>query len=401
MMPVCVSNSSLPALRMSDHFAEHCFQYFPGDHMWSHGLMVGSEMQTWGAAALGEVDQIGRRLKGREGDNDAWFTEWRAMAERMQESADAHASAGRELTAGTYYLHAATYYFVADRYCKLGDAKIDTYRRCARCFSEGVKRRWKNIERVEVPYEGKSLPAYFVKSPCASGRAPTAVMFDGLDSAKEINTLFAGVEIANRGIHCIVIDGPGQGESLRLRNIYTRHDYEVAGTCAYDFVTSRPDVDPSRVAVGGLSMGGYYAPRIAAFEKRYAACVAWGAHFDYYGVWLKRRKVLESGGTRLSAPGFQLPWVLGVADMDAAMEKLKRFTLEGVAQNITCALLVVHGERDSIVPVEMAHRLHDTASSRIKTLKIFTAEEGGSEHCQGDNRQIGANYVADWLAANL
>jgi esterase/lipase len=384
-----------------DHTPQHCFQYFPGNHLWSHGLMFGSEMQSWGAAALGEIDQIGRRLRGREGDNDAWFAEWRAMAERMERTADEHAAQGRNLTAGMYYLHASTYFFVADRYCKPGEAKIETYTRCARCFGEGIKRRWKNIERVEVPYEGKQLPAYFVKSPHADGRAPTAVMFDGLDSAKEVNTLFAGVELANRGVHTMVIDGPGQGESLRLRGIHARYDYEVAGTAAYDYVVTRDDVDPKRVAVGGLSMGGYYAPRVAAFEKRYAACIAWGAHYDYYGVWLKRRKVLESGGTRLSAPGFQLPWVLGVNNMDEAMEKLKQFTLEGVAQKITCPLLVVHGENDSIVPAPIARQLYDAVSSSVKTLKIFTAEEGGSEHCQGDNRQVGANFVADWIAEHL
>lgn len=384
-----------------DKHAHHCFQYFPGNHLWSNGLMFGSEMQTWGAAALGEIDQIGRRLRGREGDNDAWFAEWRAMAERMEKTADEHAAAGRELTAGTYYMHASTYYFVADRYCTLGEPKLAAYRRCVRCFGEGIKRRWKNIERVEVPYEGKQLPGYFMKTPHSKSRAPTVVMFGGLDSAKEIITMFGAVELANRGIHCVVIDGPGQGESLRLRQIYSRYDYEAAGTAAYDYVITRPDVDPKRVAIAGLSMGGYYAPRVAAFEKRYAACIAWGGHFDYYAVWLERRKELEYGGTRLSAPGFQLPWVLGVSNMDEAMEKLKEFTLEGVAQNITCALLVVHGENDSIVPVEMARRLYDSAASKVKTLKIFTAEEGGSEHCQGDNRQVGGNFVADWVAENL
>ncbi len=386
---------------MADHYAEHCFQYFPGNHLWSHGLMFATEMQTWGGAALGEADQVARRLKGKEGDNDAWAREWRAMAGHMEKTADAHAGAGRDLTAGMYYLHASTYYFVSDRYCRPGAEKLETYRRCVHCFSEGVKRRWKNIERVEVPYEGTQLPAYFMKAPGAPARAPTVVMFDGLDSCKEMNMLFSGAELNNRGIHCMAIDGPGQGEALRLRNIYSRHDYEVAGTAAYEYVSRRADVDAKRVAVGGLSMGGYYAPRVAAFEKRYAACIAWGGHYDYYGVWLKRRKIMESGGTRVSAPSFQLPWVLGVADMDAAMAKLKDFTLEGVAQRIECPLLVVHGENDSIVPVEMAQRLHDAAASKVKTLKVFTREEGGSEHCQGDNRQIGANFVADWVAANL
>jgi len=93
--------------------------------------------------------------------------------------------------------------------------------------------------------------------------------------------------------------------------------------------------------------------------------------------------------------------VMGVTDMDAAMEKLKPYTLVGVADKITCPMLITHGENDGLSPVSNARLLYDTVSSKVKTLKIFTTEEGGSEHCQGDNRMLGANYVADWLADHL
>jgi dipeptidyl aminopeptidase/acylaminoacyl peptidase len=175
----------------------------------------------------------------------------------------------------------------------------------------------------------------------------------------------------------------------------------VPARAAYEYVARRDDVDAKRVAVMGISMGGYLAPRAAAMEPRFAACVAWGGHFDYHEAWVRRRREMESGGTRVSAPHFHLLWVLGVPDMDAAMEKLKGYTLAGVAEKISCPFLVVHGEHDSIVPVDYARRLYQAVGSRNKTLKIFTAEEGGAEHCQGDNRVLGANYVADWLADNL
>jgi dipeptidyl aminopeptidase/acylaminoacyl peptidase len=80
--------------------------------------------------------------------------------------------------------------------------------------------------------------------------------------------------LANRGYHTLAIDGPGQGEALRLRNIPSRYDYEVPGTAAFDYVASRADVDAKRVGVMAFSLGGYYTPRMAAFEKRYAAAVA-------------------------------------------------------------------------------------------------------------------------------
>lgn len=382
----------------------HWFEYFPGNHMWSQGMMFGIEMAAQGAAALGEIDQIGQKLKAHVGDNEKWWQEWHAMASRIEGFGDAAQREGCELTAGSYYLRAAIYYFCGERFIAPSERKWDTYRSCLRCFRKGIARRYPNIERVEVPYvhDGQSttLPAWFLKAD-VQGPAPTVVMFDGLDNAKEMSVLFGGVEIARRGIHTLAIDGPGQGEALRLQGIPSRHDYEVPASAAYDYISRRPEVDAQRVAMMGFSMGGYYAPRAAAFEPRYAACVAWGGHVDYHESWVRRRRILESGGTKISAPSFQLPWVLGMPDMDACMKKLENYRLAGVAEKISCPFYCIHGENDNIVPLEFAQRLYELVGSKDKTLKILTAHDGGSDHCQEDNRQVGANLVADWLAQRL
>ena len=379
---------------------EHLFEYFPGNFVWSQSMMSIIDMAAWGASAMGEVDQVGRRLRRREGDNEAWFEEWHAMGEDMQRKADAARDAGHQLTAGTYYLHAGVYLLYAERFIPPGERKFESYRRSVHCFEEGYKRRYPTIQRVEVPYQDGSLPAYFMKAP-GSGRRPTVVCFDGLDSSKEMSVLFAGVELANRGINTLAIDGPGQGEALRLRNLPSRYDYEVPGTAAYDYVARRDEVDAARVAIMAFSMGGYYAPRIAAFEKRYAACVAWGAHFDYHAVWVDRWKHMQAGGRNASSAAFQLPWVLGTADMESALEKVKDFKLAGVAERIECPTLIVHGQNDTIVPPHWAEKLHAAVGAKEKHLKIFTPADGGSEHCHGDNRVVGSNYIADWLADRL
>jgi dipeptidyl aminopeptidase/acylaminoacyl peptidase len=379
----------------------HLYEYFPGNFVWSQSINSMIDMANWGASSMGEIDQVGRRLKDKQGDNEAWFSEWHAMAEDMERKAVAAAAANHPYTAGTYYLHAGVYYLYAERFIPPSDRKFESYRRSMHCFEEGFSGRYPTIERVEVPYEGIQLPAYFMKAP-GSGKKPTVVCFDGLDLCKEMSVLFAGVELANRGYNTLAIDGPGQGEALRLRNIPSRYDYEVPGTAAFDYVAGRTDVDTKRIGVMAFSMGGYYAPRIAAFEKRYAACVAWGAHYDYHAVWIKRRKHMEEGGKDASSAMFQLPWVLGTPDMDSAMVKVKDFTLVGVADKIECPILIVHGEHDTIVPVEWAYKLNDAVThSRNKTFKVFTVADGGSEHCHGDNRIVGSNYVADWVADNL
>jgi len=378
----------------------HWFEYFPDNHMWSQGMMFGIEMAAWGAASISEIDQIGQKLRGHEGDNERWWSEWTAMAQRIEKFGDQEENLGHKLTAGAYYLRAAIYYFCGERFIAPSERKWQTYRDCLRCFGKGIARRYPEIERVDLPYEGTTLPAWFLKAN-VSGPAPTVVMFDGLDNAKEMSVLFGGVEIAKRGIHVLAIDGPGQGEALRLQGIPSRYDYEAPAGAAYDYLAGRREVDPQRVAVMGFSMGGYYAPRAAAMDNRFAACVAWGGHFDYHESWVRRRKIMEAGGTKLSAPGFQLPWVLGMPDMDASMKKLEQYNLRGVAEKIECPFFCIHGENDSIVPLEFAQRLYETVGSRNKQLRVLTAFEGGSEHCQEDNRQVGANIVADWLADNL
>ena len=378
----------------------HWFEYFPGNHMWSQGMMFGIEMAAQGAAALGEIDQIGQRLKAHVGDNEKWWEEWTAMAARIEGFAAEAERAGRQLTAGSYYLRAAIYYFCGERFIPPSERKRETYRSCLRCFEKGIARRYPSIERVTVPYEGTTLPAWLYKADVA-GPAPAVVMFDGLDNAKEMSVLFAGVEIARRGIHTLAIDGPGQGEALRLQDLPSRYDYEVPARAAFDYLRERREVDARRIAVMGFSMGGYYAPRAAAFEPRFAACVAWGGHFDYHEAWVRRRRIMETGGTKVSAPQFQLPWVLGMPDMEACMKKLEGYRLAGVAERIRCPFYCIHGENDGIVPLEFAQRLFEAVGSRDKTLKVLTAHDGGSDHCQEDNRQVGANLVADWLAERL
>ena len=109
----------------------------------------------------------------------------------------------------------------------------------------------------------------------------------------------------------------------------------------------------------------------------------------------------DSAGDSQATSHFQLPWVLGGSDMDAAMEKMKRFTLAGVAERIECPTLICHGEATACRNRYGARQLYDAVGAKDKTLKVFTAEEGGVEHCQVDNRQVGTDYIADWLAARL
>jgi dienelactone hydrolase len=374
---------------------------FPGNFQWSNATLVCKGMAPYAAVSLEEIERVCERLRSRgPQEAEAWPQEWCAEAERNEKLADAAAAEGREATAGNLYLRAGNYYYTGERFVPLGEKKLATYEKALHCYHEGLKRRHPEIEFCEVPYEGKTLPAYFMKSGGAKGKAPTVVLFDGMDNCKEMSVLFAGLEFARRGFNTLAIDGPGQGETLRLRKIYARHDYEAAGTAAYEFVAKRAEVDPKRVVVMGYSFGGYYAPRIAAFERRYAACVCLGAlHWDLHAWQLKIKEQLKADPKKSAQSNFQFQWILGLSDSDEALERARRFSLAGVAEMIACPVLITHGERDRVVPVQAARDLYAALRTPRKTLKIFTPAEGGAEHCQVDDRPLGISYIADWIAA--
>jgi dipeptidyl aminopeptidase/acylaminoacyl peptidase len=291
------------------------------------------------------------------------------------------------------------YYFTGERFIYPGKRKREIGAKSIDLQTKGLLRRYPNIERVEIPFEGKSLPALFMKAPGVSKRAPTVVVFDGMDNCKEMSVLFNGLEFAARGWNTLAIDGPGQGETVRLREMYARHDYEGAGTAAYNYVAERPEVDPSKVVVMGYSFGGYYAGRVAGFEKRYAAGVAFAAlHWDL-AAWqreIKRRLEIDPKNTAQSA--FHFRWIMGhIDDGDAAIKKAEAFSLAEVAPKIEMPFLIVHAEEDKVVPVASAQKLYDALASKRKHLKILTAEDGSVYHAQADNRPLGVDYIADWI----
>ncbi len=375
---------------------------FPGNLRWSNAMQIVKGMVPYAAAAMAEIDNIRIRLAARTGEPDldrVWKEEWEKEADRVAAYGDEADKKGHRITAGNQYMRAGNYYYSAERFVPPGEEKLAVYRKALRCYQAAMARLYPEIERVEVPYEGGlTLPAWFAKGR-GEGRRPTVVLFDGMDNAKEMSVIFAGLDLQKRGFNVLAIDGPGQSEPLRLRNIPSRHDYEAAGTPAYEWVAARPEVDPKRVAVMGYSFGGYHAPRVCAFEKRYAACVAFGAmHWNVYDFVVGHA---PKDPRQTSGSTFQFRWVVGAPDNATGLEWAKKFTLEGVADKVTCPFLLVHGENDRVVPVEHAHRLFREIGSKDKTLRIFTAEEGGAEHCQVDHRQLGVDYIGDWLTDHM
>jgi dipeptidyl aminopeptidase/acylaminoacyl peptidase len=372
------------------------FYYFPANFMWSSAV----NLSLMAGGQLGQIDRWLSPLRDAsdaEPDTDAWTNAWDGVAAEQEEHAADDLRSGFRRSASERYLRASNYYLTGERQTPPGPAKMHSYMAALTAFAKGVESMLHPIERVEIDSPDGILPGHLIPAR-SQGPAPVVIFYSGLDVTKEILYGIIRNEFAERGIACLVVDTPGIGEPLRLRGVPSRPDYEVPTSAIVDYLETRPDIDSSRIGLLGISLGGYYAPRGAAFEHRIKACVAWGAVWDYGATWQRR---WETRSRLTPTPFWQLPWVMGTETMEEALERVKAFTLADVMPHLTQPLLIVHGENDKGFTVEDARRQFEAAGSTDKTLRIFTIAEGGSEHVNADDPDPARQLIADWFADRL
>ncbi|MEV4380961.1 alpha/beta fold hydrolase [Streptosporangium sp. NPDC049644] len=365
------------------------FYYFPDNYMWSSAF----NLALMAGGSLGEMNRWLSPLREGEPDGEAWGKAWAGMAEQQEAQAAEDLATGLRRSAGLRYLRASVYHASGERQIPPGPEKSASYRASLDAFEKAIELAPLNVERIEVDSPDGVLPGYLIPARTAEP-APVVIFYGGFDVTKEILYGFVEEEFVRRGISCLVMDSPGVGEPLRLRGVPSRPDYEVPTGAVIDYLETRADVDASRIGVMGISLGGYYAPRSAAFEPRIKACAAWGGIWDWGATWEKR---WATRSKTVSVPWFQLPWVMGTDTMEAGLERVRQWTLVDVLPRLTQPLLIVHGENDRQVAVEDARKAFEAAGSADKTLRIFTVAEGGAEHCQTDEPDPARQLIADWF----
>ena len=378
--------------------------HFGDNFLWSNATLILKGMAPYGVVSLEEMDRCCEKLRAREASPTAARPGSRngaRSATRSRSAATRRSPRAARSPPATIISAPASITTTPSASSRPGPEKKAQCAHAYKVWHQGIRLRHPNVEFVEVPYEGTTLPALFMKAQ-ASGPAPTVVVLNGMDNAKEMSIFFCGLEFARRGYNTLCLDGPGMGETRRMRDMPSRYDYEVPGAAAFDYLAKRPDVDAKRIAIMGYSFGGYYSSRVAAFEKRYAACIALSAlHWDLAAWQQKIKDANRNAPKSVAQSNFQWRWVAGAKDEDEGIEIAKKFSLKDVAKNITCPFLVTHAGNDRVVPVENAQKLYDAVGSANKTIKIFTTEEGGAEHAHVDNRQVGIDFAADWLDENM
>jgi len=381
------------------------FEYFPGIYPWNLAVSLALNM----GGVLSEIEAAAGPLQGYKsaaepGAWSDWMAVWEAAGDRVARLAERDLEHGHRRSAGKKLHRSSLYLFMAERMLRPGDPVRDgLYRRALARFRSSVELTRDAAEFVEIPYQGTALPAILAHAaPLDPVRgavpAPCMVYFDGFDVNKEI-LYYRGIreELVARGISVLCVDQPGSGESLRFRGLHAIPEMERAGTACADYLAGRPDIDPARTGIIGVSLGGYYAPRVAAFEKRFACCVAWGGN-----TWLGRRLAQAINGpghaSGVTDMAEQARWVFGVQTNEQALRIADRMTLDEVAALVTCPLLITHGIADRQVPVAEARAVYQAATnSPRRELKVFTGEEGGVDHVSSDNPGIAIDYMADWI----
>ena len=386
-----------------------------------------------GEADVGECLATATRIT--DGDFESWYTEWNATAVHFQGVAD-RARADRHLiTARDAYYRIATYYRTAEFFLH-GDPQdpriIATWRKSRDAFVTAARLdKRMHFEAVWIPYDKTKLPGYFYAAKSGSTyrpeKRPLLIIQTGFDGCQEELHPYA-VAAVERGYNVLTFEGPGQGQVIRVQGLPMRRDWEHVVRQVVDYAVARRDVDRKRIALWGISLGGYLAPRAAAFDHRLAACVADAGIYDIGEILLEHLKQGQDVPPSMTENELH-EWLLTNPSEfnDALAEAMKEsttarwqnqqgmfvfkkptpalmwadymeFSLKGgLAQKVRCPTLVTWGETDSNDPDGgQARELFDNLTCR-KWIIAFPAEYEAGYHCQLGDFALSWGQKFDWL----
>jgi hypothetical protein len=275
------------------------------------------------------------------------------------------------------------------------------------------------VERLEIPYEGGGLTGWFLRADASRRRRPLVILNTGADGLETSMYVLGGAGALARGYNCLILNGPGQGDSLWVRKLYFRPDWEKVIAPVVDAMLRHREVDPKRIALVGVSQGGYWVPRALAFEHRIAAGVADPGVWDVSDPWLRNlpkivRDPLEAGkksqfdrmmqmGTASNARASAMLRFrmrpLGMTSYYDAFRAVREYNLSEVAGRIRCPMLITDPEGEQFFPGQ-ARKLYD-ALECPKAIVRFTREQGADQHCEVAAPGYRDFCIYNWLDETL
>ncbi len=349
----------------------------------------------------------------RDGDLASWTKAWRELAQRVETHAHASADKGHRVSAREAYLRAFTYYQTDTITMHLHDPAFHgTWRQGLACFRQALPFMDIPIEAVAIPFEGQMLPGYFMRPSAGNERRKTLIMIGGGETCAEQLYFWSGAPGVRRGYNVLFVDLPGQG-STPFAGLYFRVDYETPIRVVVDYALNRPEVDPARLALYGVSGGGYMVCRAAVSEQRIKALVANAPIVDFH-----RLATAEIPNALLNAPAFvgnallkftgmknpfpavaleKMVWQAGCQNLLEVLQKSRdaKITQQQIG-DIACPTLCLCSEGESQEQLAQTHEFYDALTVK-KHLRLFRAEEGADAHCQVNNFPLAQQVLFDWL----
>lgn len=254
-------------------------------------------------------------------------------------------------------------------------------------FDKVIKYSKNRMERVEVPFEGRSLSGILTLNRTGE-EAPTIILVPGMDSQKETLTNHLNNPFVSRGMNTLALDGPGQGESLPRKIWVDADNHARAGKAAIDYLSKRPEVDANKIGMFGVSMGTYWTPLIAIHDNRIKALAT--AASCYY----TKDHIFNE-----TSPNFKLRfmWMAGNLDDEGVDKLAAKMTLEGQESKITCPHIIFHGEFDHLTSTEEAFRYFDRLGSEIKELRIYENQYHSMARFTDEVQTMAADWLRDRL----
>jgi 2,6-dihydroxypseudooxynicotine hydrolase len=307
-----------------------------------------------------------------------WLDAFRGLGDFHAERARAAAAAGRGVTASEAWRHAAVAYHFAKFVWVLDGARA---RAVADLAVASLYAAGGGAERIDVPFDGSRIVGN-LRRPAGVERPPLVLLIPGLDSTKEEFFRLEGVFLA-RGMAALSLDGPGQGEGGY--ELAIRPDYEVAAGALLDALDGRDDLDLGRVGALGVSLGGYHAPRAAAFEPRIRAVAGISGAYNFGALWDHIPELTRETFTHKSFS----------ASDEEGRERALALDLDGVLGRLEAPALFVTGMKDRLIPWESTRRQAEEAPRG----EFVGLEEGN--HVCANVPYIARPLVADWLRERL
>ena len=376
------------------------------------------------ASGIGDVGLVLATLdRITDCDPQSWFDAWTAVAADLAARGEQAAGRGHLRTASWALLAAAEYYAKALVFVDgLADQSVlrPTFRRGRECWEKVIDASAGRFVRVQVPYEGTTLPGYLLRPDATGAARPTLVMTNGSDGSLPGLWGYGAAEALARGWNAFVFDGPGQQSMLFERGVPFRHDWEAVLTPVIDALVAQPDVDASALTGYGISQGGYWITRAVAFERRMVAAVADPGVVDVSAGWTAQLPptlldLLEEGQkdefnsamTRAQAGADpkaartlafrSKPY--GMTDPFDLFTEVRKYQVRDVAGQITTPLLILDPDNEQFFPGQ-PRELYDLLPGE-KEIIGFTQAQGANFHCQPTGRQLTYTQMLDWLADHL